>query len=352
MAKKIAIGLSGGVDSSVAAYLLKKRGFDLVGFTLKFYPEANAYCDRESLYQAERLCSKLDIPHYSVDVTELFKKEIVDSFINSYLDGLTPNPCVWCNRLIKFGFILEEAKSFGADYLATGHYARIARKGNLYFLKKNKDERKTQEYFLSLLKPSMLKHIIFPLANYTKEEVKRIARKEKIFFKPRKESQDVCFIQGRRYPEFIEDNAPRDCKHEGVIKHIDGQVLGKHKGIYHYTYGQRGGLGIGWHKPLYVTAIDSKTKEIIVAQKEHLNKKVFFVNSLNWFIEPQKKRDITVKVRYNSRARTCQIKIQGDKAQVTLTEVLDSVAPGQIAAFYHKQVLLGAGIIEKSEKKS
>ena len=141
MSKKVAIGLSGGVDSSVAAYLLKRRGFEVVGFTLKFYPQNNACCDWESLYQAKRLCSKLGIPHHSIDSSKLFKKEIVDYFIDSYLEGLTPNPCAWCNRLIKFGFLWEEAKSLGADYLATGHYARIAKKGDTYFLKKNKDEK-------------------------------------------------------------------------------------------------------------------------------------------------------------------------------------------------------------------
>ncbi len=348
MKKKVAIGLSGGIDSSVAAYLLKEKGFDVVGITLKFYPEQNSCCDWQSLYQARRLCTKLNIPHHLIDVSELFKKTIVDYFIDSYLDGLTPNPCAWCNRLIKFDFLFKEAKAQGADYLATGHYARIGKKGNKYFLRRNKDNKKTQEYFLALLNPQVLKDLIFPLGGYTKEEVKKIAKDKKIIFKERKESQDICFAQGRPYTEFIKAHISKGRNYSGSIKHIDGRSLGEHKGIYYYTYGQRSGLGVSWHKPLYVTAIDSKSKEVIVAEKEHLNKRVFFVHSLNWFLSPKDCKGLKVKVRYNSAPVGCDVKITKGKAKVTLHKSIDSAAPGQVAAFYCKDLLLGAGIIEKS----
>jgi tRNA-specific 2-thiouridylase len=347
MKKKVAIGLSGGIDSSVAAYLLKKRGFDVVGLTLKFYPEQNSCCDWQSLYQAKRLCAKLNIIHHVADATDLFKKKIVDYFINSYLEGLTPNPCARCNRLIKFDFLFEEAKALGADYLATGHYARIGKRGDKYFLRRNRDEKKTQEYFLGLLKPEVLKHIIFPLANYTKEEVKKIAKDKSIVFKERKESQDICFARGRPYAEFIKANIAKDRNYTGSIKHIDGRLLGKHKGIYHYTYGQRGGLGVSWHKPLYVAAIDSNKKEVIVAEKEYLDNQVFFVNSLNWFLSPKNYKDLKVKVRYNSNPVSCDLRFMKDKAEVRLHKSIDFLAPGQVAAFYSKDLLLGAGIIEK-----
>lgn len=347
MPKKVAVGLSGGVDSSVAAYLLKKKGFEVVGFTLKFYPEENRCCDLDSLYQAQRLCQALDIPHYVLDVGNLFKKEIIGYFINSYLKGFTPNPCAYCNRLIKFGTFLEKIKSFGIDYLATGHYARLIKKKGAYLLKKNKDTMKSQEYFLSLVKPEVFKFLIFPLADYTKKEVKRIAREKKIIFKERKESQDVCFIKDSYYPEFIEENISDCSKYKGEIRHIDGRLLGHHKGIYYYTYGQREGLGLSWKEPLYVTAINSKTKAIIVGEKKFLYKDIFSVHSLNWLMPPEKYKDIKVKVRYNSPSIDCNLRIDKQKVEVRLSKRIDSLSPGQVAVFYHRDTVLGGGIITK-----
>ena len=332
----------------MAAYLLKKKGFKVMGFTLKFYPGQNSCCDWESLYQAKRVCQRLGIPHYTIDSTDLFKKEIIDYFIASYLEGLTPNPCAFCNRMIKFGFFLEKVRSFGADYLATGHYARIARSKKRYFLKVNKDKKKSQEYFLSLIDPAILKHLIFPLGNYTKEKVKKIAKAKKIIFKPKKESQDVCFVQDKYYPEFIEENITDHHKQRGYIKHVSGKVLGKHKGIYYYTYGQRSGLGVSWTHPLYVTNVDPETKDVIVAEKNLFCRNSFFVHSFNWFLSPKKYKDIKVKVRYNSAPLSCNLRFIDDRVEVKLEKKIDFLAPGQIAAFYRKDTLLGAGIIEKS----
>ncbi|MBU2473347.1 MAG: 7-cyano-7-deazaguanine synthase, partial [Candidatus Omnitrophica bacterium] len=197
--KRIAVGLSGGVDSSVAAYLLKKKGWEVVGFTLKFHPQENRCCDSESLEQAERLCHRLKIPHYLLDASGMFQKKIIDYFIESYLNGQTPNPCAFCNRFIKFGVFLDKIKSLGIDYLATGHYARLGRKGKDYFFRKAKDGNKSQEYFLALVKPEILKSLVFPLGGYTKPQVKRIAKTKKLLFKERKESQDVCFVKDKTY---------------------------------------------------------------------------------------------------------------------------------------------------------
>lgn len=346
MKRKVAVGLSGGIDSSVAAYLLKKRGFEVVGFTLKFYPVENRCCDLDSLNQAKQLCYKLDIPHYTLDAGVLFQKEIIDYFIDSYLKGLTPNPCVYCNRLIKFGFFWEKVKSFGIDFLATGHYARLSKRKDNYFLKKNKDLKKTQEYFLCLIKPQLLKNVIFPLAEYTKAQVKKIALKNKIVFKIRKESQDVCFANDKSYTDFIKENISKQSDYCGDIEHISGKVLGKHKGIYHYTYGQRGGMGIGWKEPLYVLSIDSKNKKIIVGEKRFLKRDSFNVHSLNWFLDPNKYTNITVKPRYNTQAKKCTLQMQGPTAKVSLKENCQVVAPGQVAAFYSKDILLGGGIIK------
>lgn len=345
MKKRIAVGLSGGVDSSLAAYLLKREGWDVVGFTLKFYPEENRCCDLDSLDQARRLCYELDIPHYVLDVGELFQKEIIGYFVNSYLQGLTPNPCAYCNRLIKFGSFLEKLQSLGINHLATGHYARLVKKGKTYLLKSGKDSKKSQEYFLALLNPSALKHLVFPLGNYTKAEVKRIARDKKIIFKERKESQDVCFVREKSYPEFIEKNCSDYYKYSGQIKHLNGEVLGRHKGIYHYTYGQRSGLGLAWKEPLYVIGIDSKDNSIIVGERNYLSKDTFTVESLNWLYPFKQYKSITVRVRYNSPVSACSLDIRGSKAEVKLTKKIDAIAPGQLAAFYHKDLLLGGGII-------
>ena len=280
-----------------------------------------------------------------LDVGDLFKKEIINYFIDSYLQGLTPNPCAYCNRLIKFGLFFEKIRSFGIDYLATGHYAKLIKKGNNCFIKKNKDTKKTQEYFLALVKPDVLKNIVFPLANYTKIKVKRIARDKKIIFKHRGESQDVCFVKDNNYKEIIEENRPDYYKYSGDIVHLNGKVLGKHRGIYNYTYGQRTGLGISWPKPLYVAGIDSKTNNVIVAESESVGRDEFKVESINWHISPQKFKNIKVKTRYNSSSWDCSVEIKGDKAVVKLKENKDAIAPGQVAAFYYKDLLLGGGII-------
>lgn len=347
MKKRVAIGLSGGVDSSVAAYLLKGAGWDVVGFTLKFYPRENRCCDLESLYQAQRLCHKLGIPHYVIDASEFFKKEIIDYFIDSYLKGLTPNPCAYCNRLIKFGRFLEKAKSIGADFLATGHYACIVKDGDIFLIKKNKDKKKTQEYFLCLIEPGILGNLVFPLADYTKEDVKKIAKENHLLFKQRRESQDVCFVQEKDYAEFINENIPEPQEYWGDIKHIDGKVLGKHKGFYNYTYGQRTGLGISWPKPLYVSSIDAASKTVFVGEKKRLFKDSFEVHSLNQFLDSNKYKNIKVKVRYNSASFDCSLKINGTQARVDLKEKIDSITPGQVAAFYSKDILLGGAIIAK-----
>lgn len=347
MKKRIALGLSGGIDSSFAAYLLKKKGWDVVGFTLKFYPEENRCCDLDSLDQARRLCYKLNIPHYVLDVGELFNKEIVDYFINSYLQGLTPNPCAYCNRLIKFGSFLEKLKSLGINHLATGHYARLVKKGRTCLLKSGKDSKKSQEYFLALLNPSILKHLVFPLGNYTKSEVKRIVNAKKIIYKEREESQDVCFVREKSYSEFIERNRNDYYKYSGQIKHVSGEVLGRHKGIYRYTYGQRSGLGLASKAPLYVTGINSQDNSVIVGERNYLNRDSFTVSSLNWFYPFKQYKSITVKVRYNSSSVACSVKINDKTATVKLAKKIDAIAPGQLAAFYYKDLLLGGGIIAR-----
>ncbi|MFH1503816.1 MAG: tRNA 2-thiouridine(34) synthase MnmA [Candidatus Omnitrophota bacterium] len=345
--KKVAIGLSAGVDSSVSAYLLKKKGWDVTGITLKICPEQSRCQGSNSLEQISAFCCKLNIPYHIIDVENLFKEKIINYFINSYLRGVTPNPCAYCNRLIKFGFLLEKVRFLGIDYLATGHYSRIAKIKESLLLRKGKDKKKSQEYFLSLIEPSALSSLIFPLGNYTKEKVKKIAKEKKIIFSDKKESQDVCFIKGESYSQYIEKNKDNSYDYSGEIKHIKGKILGRHKGFYCYTLGQRAGLGVSWREPLYVVEVDSKTNTVIVAEKEFVYRKSFYVESLNWFLAPQRFKNIKVQVRYNSKLYSCDLDIKAKQARVSLKEKVEAIAPGQAAAFYYKDLLLGGGIISR-----
>lgn len=347
MKKKVAIGLSGGIDSSVAAYLLKEQGYEVTGFTLKFFPQENRCCDLDSLYQAQRLCDKLNIAHYTLDAGAVFKKEIIEYFIQSYLSARTPNPCSFCNRLIKFGYFFDKIKALNIDYLATGHYARVVAYNGGFVFKKNKDKNKSQEYFLSLVKPEVLGSLIFPLAERTKDEVKKIARDRKLMFKQRQESQDVCFIQNKSYMAFIEQYVADFSKYSGDIKHINGKKLGRHKGIYNYTYGQRSGLGIAWKEPLYVTAINSATNEVIVAEEAFLKQDTFTVHSLNWFYKPDNKANLKVRVRYKACAYPCSVTEDNNGLTVRLTDKITGIAPGQVATFYENDTVVCGGIIDK-----
>ncbi|MFH1877158.1 MAG: tRNA 2-thiouridine(34) synthase MnmA [Candidatus Omnitrophota bacterium] len=350
--KKIAVGLSGGVDSSVAAYLLKRQGWEVVGFTLKFNPQDNRCCDTESLYQVKRLAAMLDIMHYTLDVNDVFSEGVVRYFLDSYLTGLTPNPCVFCNRLIKFGTFFDKAKSLGCEHLATGHYVRLVKRSGRYLFRQARDKKKSQEYFLSLVNPSILPRLVFPLGNYQKETVKTIAREKNLLFKERKESQDVCFVPQKSYASFIKQHISIPGMYQGVIRHVNGQVLGHHKGIYYFTYGQREGLGISWKAPLYVARIDSRDNTVYVGERKYLERKTFRVGSLNWFLPKLAKKgilkNVAVKIRYNASPSACECQIDKIGVTVVLQVPVSAITPGQIAAFYRGDTLLGAGIIEKN----
>lgn len=345
--KKVTVGLSGGVDSAVAAYLLKKKGWDVTGFTLKLCSSRASCREEESFERAESLCRRLGIPHHIIDAGEEFEKNVVSYFTESYLLGLTPNPCAYCNRFIKLGFLLNKVKSLGFSYLATGHYTRAIKRKGYFLFRRGKDKKKSQEYFLSLVEPSAAGSLIFPLGGYTKDKVKRIASDNKLDFVERKESQDACFTEGESYINFIEKNSPDCFKYAGDIKHISGKILGKHKGIYRYTLGQRAGLGIAWPKPLYVIAIEAKTNTVIAGEREFLSRDCFSVVSLNWFAPPREFKNIKVKIRYNSKFYNCSLDIKENRAQVKLKEKAEAIAPGQIAVFYWKDLLLGGGIISR-----
>jgi len=342
---KIAIGMSGGVDSSIAAYLLKKEGHEVVGFTLKLWDGGSRCCDSKDIDYAQRFAYKLGIPHYVIDLREEFRKKVVDYFINEYLNGRTPNPCVVCNKEIKFVQLLKKLNFIEFDYVATGHYARIVENKGAVFLSKAKDKKKSQEYFLARIEKDMLKKIIFPLGDLTKEEVKEIA--QNIDFEFRKgESQEVCFIkQGETYYDFILKNIEKE-NFKGEIVDKNNKVLGKPNCYFKYTIGQRQGLGISDKTPYYVIKIDAETRRVIIGKKEDVYRKEFIAKDIYWYKKnPPSKILLKVRIRYNHKEAEAEIEQKNGKAYIRFLEPQPAITPGQLAVFYDNELVLGSGWI-------
>ncbi|HDN86459.1 MAG TPA: tRNA 2-thiouridine(34) synthase MnmA [Candidatus Omnitrophica bacterium] len=342
--ERIAIALSGGVDSAYSAYLLKKKGKKLIGVTFK-----SPFFKEENIQKAQYVCNSLGIPHHLIDVSQEFEESVIDYFVSSYLGGLTPNPCALCNQIIKLGKLLDYIRMLGCHYLATGHYCRVikTKKGEVY-LAKGRSAFKSQEYFLALTPKERFNSVIFPLGDYTKEEVKINIQKEGVYPFPIEESKEVCFVSNSTYKDFIRERILRDKDYSGQIKHHSGKVLGTHQGIYFFTYGQREGLGISWKEPLYVMDILPLKREVIVGEKEFILKERFFVNHINWFYPPSNYRDLRVKLRYNSCSLPCDIEISSwGRLLCILKDKKDVPTPGQLAVFYDGDLVVAGGLIEK-----
>lgn len=343
VAQRVVVAMSGGVDSSVAAYLLKKQGFDVVGITLKLYPEVSRCCRLEDIEDARRVAHFLDIPHYVFDLTHDFKREVVDYFAREYMAGRTPNPCVMCNQKIKFGLLLRRVLSIGGSSLATGHYARIVEENGSHNLAMARDREKSQEYFLSFLHEKILQQVIFPLGDYTKEEIKQIAQKVGLPLRPKKESQELCFVPSGDYVSFIK-------RHFGVATGagmaVDskGNPLGIHKGFLSYTIGQRRGIGIPAPSAQYVIGIDPLKNVVTLGPKCEAYAKTMGVTLVLWkkgegFFSP------SVKIRYRHDPACATVDVRGMKAWVTFAEPQFASAPGQIAVFYEGDRVVGSGKI-------
>ncbi len=342
----VAIGMSGGIDSSVAAYLLKQQGFNVIGFTLKLWDRGSRCCDIMDIYDAQILAKKFNIPHYIIDLQKEFKQYVIDYFINEYIKGRTPNPCVICNQFIKFDYLFQNELPFKYDLLATGHYVKIKEKHGKYFLSKAKDTKKSQEYFLARLKKEYLNKIIFPLADLTKDEVKQTAKKLKINLRKR-ESQELCFIANNEKPyEFIIKRLPNK-KFNGKIITKKNKVLGKHNCYFKYTIGQRQGLGISDSTPYYVIGIDGEKKNVIVGKRDDTYKKSLIAENLYWYENINKKNiECTVKIRYNHKAAEANvIKSDNNKAEIEFIKPQHAVTPGQLAIFYKNDIVIGSGWI-------
>jgi len=358
--KKVVVAMSGGVDSSVAAALLKRAGFDVIGVFMIFWQEGsqnqrwNKCCSPEAQMRASEVAKKLNIPFYVLDLRKEFKRKIVDYFLKEIKKGVTPNPCVECNRIIKFGLLLEKAKMLGAEFLTTGHYARKRElkikneKLKIYKLLKARDKEKDQSYFLWRLNQDQLQHIIFPLGNLTKKEVKNLAHKLKLPVSGISESQEICFV-GNSFEEFLKRHL--DLR-PGEIIDKEGKILGKHKGLALYTIGQRKGIGLSGG-PYYVLKKDTKNNLLIVTKNEKdLYKKELVAREVNWISGKSPQFPIKVKAKIRYLHKPASAIVYGMKSQGKIKVVFDkpqrAITPGQSVVFYKREEVLGGGIIEKS----
>lgn len=355
--KKVAVGLSGGVDSAVAAAILVRQGYDVTGITMSIWdgsmkleegPKHSCYGpgEDEEIETAGKISEKLGIPYKVFDLKKEYQDEVIQYFRREYLAGRTPNPCVMCNYRMKFGFLLEKAKNAGVDfdYFATGHYARIIEENGGYFIKKALDGSKDQTYFLQGLRRELLKSIIFPLGEMTKPMVREEARKIGLEVAERPESQD--FIAGGDYSQIFANDKLK----EGDIVDESGKVLGRHKGIVHYTVGQRKGLGISNETPLYVMMVDPKKNRVVVTDKENLFSNGLAASSFNLLMpeSPGKEFRAYARIRQKHKEAPATVTLLGeDKIRIIFDEPQISITPGQAVALYDNDILIGGGIIEE-----
>lgn len=346
--KHIVVAMSGGVDSTVAAALLLAQGHQVSGLTMRVWdtePLAEGQ-DPAHIRDARRVANDLGIPLHVVDLREEFRQQVVTPFCAEYFAGRTPNPCVLCNRVFKFRRLLQEADRLGADALATGHYARIVEDGHLRILVKGANQHKDQSYFLFTLTQQQLQRVVFPLGDMNKDDVRAHAQRLGLHVAQKGDSQDICFIPDGDYIGFLERQSDAPCA-EGSIVHVSGKVLGKHRGAYRFTIGQRRGLGIAWPEPLYVIAIDAARQQVVVGELEHLKVDRLVTTGTNWIVPaPQQPLRARCRIRYRHHEALCTLIVLDDeRVEVRFDEPQNGVTPGQAAVFYDGDRVLGGGWI-------